>query len=302
MQYIPFTLFAYFLNGIALLIDKFLLSSKIVHPLIYVFYISLLSLVMLLFLPFVNVPTLSVFLLASGSTLCWVAGLFMLYSALRAGVVTRVVPVIGALIPILLVTYAAISGAITQSQTFAVLVLIVGIIFLTLFELRGTIHVREMKYEIFSAVFFALSYTLLRFAYVSQGEFLTVFAWSRLVLLPLGLFIIAFPKTRHIIFGSKETPAFIFRSKQGVLFFIGQICGGSGELLLMFSLSLANPALVNSLQGSQYVFLFIAGLFLAKRYPQIFKDRYGKWAVVSKIIGIVCVGVGLYIMAFSAWH
>jgi hypothetical protein len=114
---------------------------------------------------------------------------------------------------------------------------------------------------------------------------------------PLGFLIILLPKSRQIVFGSKQKPSFGFFSKTGVLFLVGQTAGGVSELLLTFSVSLANPALVNSLQGSQYVFLFIASLFLARKFPQIFAEQHERGALISKLFGIILVAIGLYIMA-----
>lgn len=298
MHYLPITLAAYFLNGLSVLVDKFLLSHKITHPLIYIFYISLVSLVILVFIPFTGVPKLPIFLLASASTIFWTLGLYMLYKALTVGFVTRVVPIIGALIPVILLFYAAYIGDITKPQMLAVVILIFGIIFLTIFEIRGKMNPKELQYELVSAFLFAISYIFLRHAYM-QEHFFTVFVWSRVVLVPLGILILLIPASRGIVFGNKQHESFSFTSKSGLLFLVGQACGGISELLLTFSVSLANPALVNSLQGSQYVFLFIASMFLAKRFPHVFEEKHGPLALALKITGIVCVGVGLYIMAFS---
>ncbi|MBP9719089.1 MAG: hypothetical protein KBD46_01350 [Candidatus Levybacteria bacterium] len=298
MNYLPFAFSAYFLNGISVLVDKFLLSHKITHPLIYIFYISLVSLVILIFIPFTNMPTLTVFLLASVSTVLWTLGLYALYLALRIGLVTRVIPVIGALVPIILVIEAVYTHAITTNQLMAVIILIFGILFLTLFELRGKLELKELVFEFLSAFLFAFSYIILREAYLLES-FFTVFVWSRVVLVPIGICIVLIPVSRHIVFGKKDKRPIVLRSKAGMLFIVGQICGGISELLLTFSVSLANPALVNSLQGSQYVFLFIASFFLSKKFPHIFAEQHQKWAVISKICGIICVGVGLYIIAFS---
>lgn len=299
MHYLPFAFAAYFLNGISVLVDKFLLSHKITHPLIYIFYISLVSLVILVFIPFIPSPTLTVFFLASASTILWTLGLYALYLALRTGLVTRVIPVIGALVPIILVIEAVYTHAISEQQLMAVIILILGILFLTLFELRGKMEKQELLYELLSAFLFAFSYIILREAYLHE-QFFVVFVWSRVVLVPIGILIVLIPASRHIVFGRKEKRPIVFRSKSGFLFIIGQICGGAAELLLTFSVSLANPALVNSLQGSQYVFLFIASFFLSKRYPHAFLEQHQRFAVISKICGIICVGIGLYIMAFSA--
>jgi len=45
--------------------------------------------------------------------------------------------------------------------------------------------------------------------------------------------------------------------------------------------------------------LFLASFFLAKRYPHAFAEQKAQWTIFSKKCGIVCIAVGLYIMAFS---
>ena len=86
-------------------------------------------------------------------------------------------------------------------------------------------------------------------------------------------------------------------SKTGILFLFGQGLGGAQQLLLTFSISLASLALVNSLAGIQYVFLFIFTLFLSKKFPQIFGEKYSLIMLLSKITGIGLIGAGLYLLS-----
>ena len=95
MSYLPFALLAYFFNGISVLVDKFLLTTKIKDPLIYIFYISLFSFILVLLLPLTHVPRLDVFIIASISTIIWTSGLYFMYKALQVGLVSRVIPIIG---------------------------------------------------------------------------------------------------------------------------------------------------------------------------------------------------------------
>jgi len=297
MSYLPFALLAYFFNGVAVLIDKFLLTAKIKDPLIYIFYISLFSFVILLLLPLTHVPSLSVFLVASVSTVIWTSGLYFMYKALRVSLVSRVIPIIGVLIPIFLTIEAIFTKSINNSEFLAILILILGLVFLTIFEWRGYLKKDELLFEFTAAFLFAISYIVLRQAFL-MDNFLTVLVWSRLVLMPLAFVLLLIPKARKIILAKDEGPNFSLKSKMGVLFMFGQAAGGSSELLITFSVSLATPALVNSLQGSQYLFLFIAGLFLGRRFPNIFEERHTHLKTAFKIVGILCIAVGLYILAF----
>ena len=297
MNYLPFALLAYFFNGIAVLIDKFLLTAKIKNPLIYIFYISLFSFAILLLLPLTHVPSLFVFVLASISTVIWTSGLYFMYKALQVGLVSRVIPIIGVLIPIFLTVEALITKSVSSVEFIAIFILVAGLIFLTIFEWRGHLKKDELLFEFTSAVLFAISYIILRQVFL-MDNFITVLVWSRLILMPLAVVILLIPASRKIVLAKDEGPKFSLKSKMGALFMFGQAVGGSSELLITFSVSLATPALVNSLQGSQYLFLFIASLFLGKKFPEIFKEQHTHLKTAFKILGIICIAIGLYILAF----
>ncbi len=297
MTYLPFALLAYFFNGVAVLVDKFLLTAKIKDPLVYIFYISLFSFAMVLLLPLTHIPRLEVFAVASISTVIWTSGLYFMYKALQVGLVSRVVPVIGVLIPMFLMVEAVFTKSINQTEFAAIIILILGLIFLTIFEWRGHIRKHELVFEFTSAFLFAVSYIILRQAFLTD-TFLTVLVWSRIILMPLAIIILLIPAGRKIVLVKDEGPKFSLKSKPGLLFLFGQASGGSSELLITFSVSLATPALVNSLQGSQYLFLFIASLFLGKKFPEIFKEQHTPLKTTFKILGIICIALGLYILAF----
>lgn len=306
MTHLPFTLLAYFLNSIAVLIDKFMITKEISNPLVYIFYFSIFSLLAILLLPFTHIPPLGVFILASLSTLLWTSGAYFMLSALKVGQASRVIPIIGTLTPTLLFFQALSTNSITNQQIWAVLALIFGLVFLTLpdIKLGNSDHSKmfktEIPMEIIASILFASSYLILREAYLREN-FLTVFAWSRVILVPLGIFLVVLPLTRKIVLGhirSKNSGSGIF-TKTTLMFLGGQAAGGISELLLTFSISLATPALVNSLQGVQYVFLFLATLLLAKKFPQVFTERFTNISLSLKVFGIIFIGAGLYLLAFA---
>ncbi|MBU1032225.1 hypothetical protein KKE03_04895 [Patescibacteria group bacterium] len=294
MTHLPFAITAYFFNALAVLASKFLLKKVVPDPLVYTFYISLLSLAVILALPFTKIPTLEVLMLASMSTVLWTLGAYFMYKALKLGQVSRVIPIIGTLIPLILLLQAAGTNAISGTQALAVLVLILGMVFLTLTDWRGNLNKWEIIFEILSAIFFAVSYIILRQAYLKL-DFFSVLVWSRPVLVPFCLAFLLIPALRSkIIF--REKLKINFLSFGGILFLGGQTSGVISELLILFSISLANPALVNSLQGTQYIFLFAFALLLGKKFPAIFEEKYTFLAIITKICGIAAIGLGLYLL------
>lgn len=294
MIHLPFTIAAYLFNALSLLTNKFLLKKTIKNPLTYIFYISLLSLLILILSPFVKPPSWEGFSLASFSTIFWTAGAYFMFWALKVGPLSRVIPIIGSLIPLILLLFSSQTEPLKAHQVLAVLTLVSGMVFLTVLEWRGKFSAKETLFEILSALFFAISYLLIRQAY-QAAEFLSVIVWSRFVLIP---FCLAY-SIRLILVKKlpvKEAKSFHLTSS-GLIFIAGQTFGAVSEFLLLFSISLANPALVNSLQGTQYVFLFILSLLLSKKYPAVFEEKYTFLTLVSKIIGIILIGGGLYLLA-----
>lgn len=289
MSHLPYTLLAYFLNSISVTINKFLLNKTIPDPFVYIFYVSIFSLILIPALPFSHLPKVNTLILASVSTLLWTAGAYFMFKALKIGAVSRVIPIIGTLIPLILLIDASRNSAITINQTWAILLLVLGLIFITILDWKGKLTKAEFIFEVLSATLFAISYILLHLAYL-QADFFSVLVWSRVVLIPPILLILIVPQLKHRITDSKGHHINIL-GKSGILFLIGQLSGGASELLLLFSISLANPALVNSLQGTQYIFLIIFGLFL--------KEKYTKFSILIKLIGIIFIGLGFWILAFS---
>ncbi len=297
MNHIPFTLTAYFFNALSVLANKFLLKKVIPDPLIYIFYISLISFLAIFALPFTKIPTTEVFLLASFSTLLWTLGAYFMFKALKIGQVSRVIPIIGTLIPLILLIEASTTNSISMIQVWAVLVLTLGMVFLTITDWNKGLNIREIIFEICSAIFFAISYILLRQAYL-QADFFSVLVWSRLILLPFVIIVLILPKLRKKIITPSGLQINLF-SREGLIFSGGQASGVISELLILFSISLANPALVNSLQGTQYVFLFVFALLLGKKFPAFFEEKYNFLGILAKICGIGAIGLGLYLLGFN---
>lgn len=289
MTHLPFTILAYFLNSISVTVNKILLKKDIPDPFAYIFYISIFSLILLPAIIFTHVLSLPILTQASISTLFWITGAYFMFKALKTGQVSRVIPVIGTLLPLILFFDASRTSSITTNQTWAISFLVLGLIFITLIDWKGKFSKKELLYEVVSASFFALSYILLRQAYL-QAPFFSVLVWSRLILIPLILLILLLPSLRKKVLVKSNISKNTF-SKTGLIFLAGQVSGGASELLLLFSISLANPALVNSLQGTQYIFLAFFGLFL--------KEKYTKPALFFKLIGILFIALGLFVLTFS---
>ena len=288
MSHLTATLLAYFLNSISVSINKILLNKSIPDPFVYVFYVSIFSLILIPILPFTSAPTQTSIALSSFSTIFWTIGAYCMFKALKVGQVSRVIPVIGTLIPLILLLQSSGSETISINQFWAVGFLVLGLILITILDWKGKVDKQEVLFEVLSAVFFALSYILLRQSYINEN-FLSVLVYSRLILIPFVAICLLLPTLKKRILASRGQKIKIFTAA-GMIFLFGQIAGGASEILLRYSISLASPALVNSLAGTQYIFLLIFGFFL--------KERYSKKSLVLKICGIIFIAMGLFVLSY----
>jgi drug/metabolite transporter (DMT)-like permease len=305
MNYILIALGAYLFNSLSILADKFLLTKKAADPLNYIFYISLLSLLTLVVIPFSTPPNLTALLFSSLYTLLWSVGAYFLFKALQVGLASRVAPIIGTLNPVFLVLYYfLIQHTISLNEVWGAIFLMAGLMVIVLPYLRS--HQsdisapqkrKEILYEVLAGLLFATSYIFLKEAY-NHSSFLTVMGYSRLVLLPILLVIVLIPSLRRITISAKGEKIH-FKSKNGLLFLGGQLAGGLSQFLLTFAISMANPALVNALQGTQYAFLFLLSLILTKHYSKIFDEPLTRKSIQRKVAGLVFIALGLYILAFA---
>jgi hypothetical protein len=299
MNYLLIAITAYLLNAVSVTIDKILLVKKLPNPALYVFYISVFSLAALLLIPFTTFPGLQAFGTASFSTILWTLGAYFMFKALKSGEAARVIPIIGTLIPVILLLMSAVSGSVNTNEIWAVIILVAGLLFLIFPYLKGKFSKEELLLELVSALLFANSYFLLKTAY-NGADFLSIFVYSKLILVPIILTILLLPFLRRIIFsGSGHDKPVNLYSKTGMILFIGQAAGGASQMLLTFAISLASPAVINSIQGIQYVFLFILSLSLSKKFPAAFGEKFSRLNLTGKIIGILLIFFGLWILSFS---
>jgi hypothetical protein len=67
-------------------------------------------------------------------------------------------------------------------------------------------------------------------------------------------------------------------------------------IMLNWAISLGNVALINALQGVQYIFLLIIVLFLSTKFPKIMREETGGGILFQKIIGAALLAIGLYML------
>ena len=143
---------AYFLGALAIILDKFLLGSKrISTPPVYAFYLGLFGLFASFALLFVHFSFPSSFQITVSflSGILFTYGILALYFAIKKSEASRVVPVVGAVIPI--VTFVAswflLGEGLMREQLFGVLLLVSGGLLIS-FDCLAILKIKRKKHPL----------------------------------------------------------------------------------------------------------------------------------------------------------
>jgi drug/metabolite transporter (DMT)-like permease len=320
-MWLAVAILSYFINAGVYAGDKFLLSKKIHSSVTYAFYVgvwSFLNIFLLFFAPWT--PNLCQFLLDMFAGLIFLATLIFWYKALHQSEATRVVPIVGALVPVFsyVFGFAFLGEQLTERQLLAFAILIIGGVLISVkhtkfYEVEmvinrvrtvfgnalGGIHAafrptqRLIVNSVVAAFFFAIFYVLIKYIYTTQ-PFVGGFVWSRMGSFVGVLLMLLIPTWRKLIqshnVGENIKPKSLF------FFFSIRILAAFAFILLNLAISLGNVAIINSLQGAQYIFLFVIVMFLSSKYPQVLKEELGGGVLFQKIIGAALVAIGLYML------
>jgi len=302
MDWLFIAIGSYVLLALSALIDKFLLSGKLDDPKIYAFYIGLLSSAGIILLPFGfwSYPDPQLFFLGVAAGMAQIYGCFFYLSALKRLEASRVLPVVGSLIPIIgFFLTAAVSGGaavLGQKELVGFLLLIAGS---WLIMARGiNFKKRGLGFIFIAAFLFALNVVLAKLVYIRlpflNGFLLTAFgsAAAAVTFLPAQ-------SVRHAVFESHKAKD---RGQPNLLFFFGQAAGGIAFLLQSLAVARAPQAsvpVVNAMAGVQYVFIFIFSSILSFHFPKHFKEKINSSLLVQKLAAIFLIGIGLAIFALQ---
>ena len=301
MSWLYITMFAYFLNAIAMVIDKTLLKRAIKNPFVYTFYIAALGAVLIV----LAIPIALIFrleLIWPGWPQFWISmfaggafsvGLILMYFALKKTDATRLLPIVGGLTPIFVIILAffLINESFASKQILAFVLIIIGTFLISLEFIKGGIKFKKLLWlALPSALFFALSYVLTKDVYNHQ-PFISGFVWTRLGIFVLILLPMLLPKNRYDLFHPGRGKGM---AKAKGRFLFGQACGGSSAILIQYAISIASVSLIQALQGTQYVFVFLIVLVTTLYFPKFLKERMSASIIGQKIMAIALIGLGIY--------
>lgn len=295
MTWFVWTILAYLLNAVTVLIDKVLFHTKQVKkPAAYVVIICTLSLAVFLLAPFgLAVPSPEGFGLSVLTGLSFTVSLWLLFTALQKGEASRVTSFIGVWSPVfvLIMSYFLIGERLTLLE-FLSFSLLVGGGFLIVSG-KGGLSDETKIVAIGAALGFALFYTLSKQVFDELG-FISGLIWIRIAAFLFALLLLLFPTTWPALKHTSEAG-----SGAKFAFMAGQIAAALSGLVVNYAVSLGSVTLVNSLQGLQYIFLLIMVAVFSYKWPELLKEEFGGNILIRKLIAIVLIASGLAVLAFS---
>lgn len=289
-------------NGAAFVIDKTLLRKSFKRPATYAGIIGAMGVLAVVLIPFgVHVPNALgwFWMIASGMTFAF--SLWVFFAALRAGEASRVVPIIGSLIPILTLAGTAmfLGERLSSSQMLGFGLLIIATIILSGGASHSRLNRRTVGLAVLAAAIFAFSSVTAKAAYESDG-FLTTFAISRLAGALAAVIILCVDRA-----AARELKKSLFGGRRAgqtgthtavVLVFAAQTLGALGFVGVQYATSLGSAALVNALQAVQYALLVVVAFALHKRAPDLLGEDLTTATVIRKVVAIAVVGAGLWLV------
>ncbi|KKR21942.1 MAG: hypothetical protein UT50_C0002G0033 [Candidatus Moranbacteria bacterium GW2011_GWA2_39_41] len=306
MNYIVLATIAYFMVALEVILDKFLLSSKrISHPAIYAFYSGLLTAFVFFMVPFgfhAMTPYFAMVSIVTG--IIFTYGFLTLFFAINKSEASRVMPVVGAVVPLVtfILSGSLLSEYLSKAQSIGIFALIVGGLLISFdFPLKNKKKFfHGFYYSILAGILFAIEVT--SFKYLSDDyTFANVFIWTRWGVTLGALSLLLVPQWRKVIlnsFGSfKNTKK--EHHQTGGLFILNKILGGAGSILTKKAITLGSATVVSALVSTEYVFILIIGLMLSFQFPKIFQEKEDALGITQKIVSILIISLGVALISLK---
>lgn len=212
-------------------------------------------------------------------------------------------PLVGAIVPVCIMLFGrvALNVQFDLEQLAAVALLILGSVIIAAEKRSRTISFqRSGWYALLAGVCFAIAHLTSKYFYV-RYDFLTGLVWTKGPMALGGFLLICLPSVRAFLFAPKSKQISVpeaRHSRFAALAFVDQSFGAIGTLCLEYAMNLGNIAVVNALNGVQYVVLIGLVAVFSRLNPKIIKEEYTRFKIAQEIVAVVLIGAGLWLLMF----
>lgn len=293
----------YLLLAIVSVLDKFLVSTERLRPVMLAFYSTAPLVVIILLWPFGvrSLESARDFWLAVVSGAAFVGALWTMYIGFDRGEVSHSGPLLGAALPLatLLIGAFWLRETITLPQLFGIQLLIIGSLIISL-PSEGHHHgwARSGFWIIAAGFLFALSNIAAKDLYDHYG-FYSGFMWTRLLIGICGLALWLSPAVRASLASrpARHRTGRQWSSFKDVGIFAADKIGGVlGAILIQYAIAAGSVTIVNALSGVQYAFLILVVAGLSRFSPALFKEKYGRGEIKQELLAVAVIVAGLWLV------
>lgn len=291
MTWLLIVILAHVFYALVFLIDKYILSRPLPHPIVYAFYVGILSASILFLIPFgFYFPSALETFLVLLAGVAQVAGWIFFYKALNKGEVSRIIPFVGGFIAIfiLILSRFFIGEYLASQQLIAFGLLVVGGLILS-FKKQGFFK-SHFALALLASLLFAVFWVITKYIFNDAPLFIGLI-WLRTAVAIIALCLLIPRRNRQLIFKKTE------KLKSGTIkfFFSARALGVLAALFMYWAVFLGSVTLANSLQGLQYVFILVLAFLLFKKFPKL-REQFSKEILIQKIIAIILISIGLVLL------
>jgi drug/metabolite transporter (DMT)-like permease len=278
------------------IIDKILISDYKIPPLVYVLVISATSLMPLVTLAFFHLTPLPLGILAFTILVGFVRIYYTLpyFKALMVEEVSRVIPLLQ-LTPVfvLILSSVVLHEALRPQDYVAFGLLVLGG---TLFAIRLTkgIRISLAFYLMILASFLLALYSVALKYLFSVQDFYTIFIWVQ-----IAGFITFFQFIPFKPFRSSLITTYKITSRQiGVIIVAEQAVAYVAVFAYNYAIAHGPITLISSVGATQPLFVLLFATILSYRFPRVLREELTKMDVALKVLGLIAIFAGTYLIQF----
>jgi drug/metabolite transporter (DMT)-like permease len=291
MTWLFIVILAHLFYALVFIIDKYILSQPLPHPIVYAFYVGILGIFILVLIPFgFHFPSGREIILVLLAGLADLLAAILFYKALNLDEVSRIIPFSGGFLAIfiLILSSLTIGERLTSHQYLAFILLVLGSLLIS-FK-RKILFQKAFGLALLSSFLAAIFWVITKYIFI-KTSFISGLIWIRTGAALMSLVLLIPSKNRELIF--RKTKELKIRT---VKFFISdRVLSILAGFLMYLAVFMGSVTLVNSLKGLQYVFILILALLFFRKIPDLREQFDGK-IITQKIIAIILIGLGLALL------
>jgi drug/metabolite transporter (DMT)-like permease len=287
---------AHGLIGISLIWDKVLLKRPGTKNLFsYVFWLGSMSVFGVILVPFgYRSPSVWLIVIAFVAGIVHLVGVFFYYAALKRGEASETLAIMGGFSPVATaaISFGLLSRQMTGAQLFGFALMTCGG-FVMFFSEK--LPLRQLLPPVLLASGLLGLVNVLEKVVYDQTNFVSGYVWFTIGTFTGAMLLLVRSSWRQQIFSesAEDNP------RNRFWYFVNRFVSGVGSFLIFYAISLAHPALVDSISGVRYAIIFIGALMLTKLKPSWLKENFHAWQMFTKAAATCLVVAGLILVGGS---